>query len=135
MQHRLFFSSLNSFIALRAVLALQASGAKRKLLHVPKYDKWDSVSLEYRVAWPLHLLLTPQVQLVNTLTDIITNADVTQILTFAATSQRRCPMAISVYAYRQFCCNYYVNCQSSMQCLILADAQQRECTKTAALLA
>ena len=72
---------------------MQASGAKRKLLHVPKYDKWDQVSLEYRVAWPLHLLLTPQVQLVNTLTDIVTNAGVTQILTFAAASHRRCPMA------------------------------------------
>lgn len=36
---------------------------KRKLLHVPKYDKWDNVFLEYRVDWPLHLLLTPQVTL------------------------------------------------------------------------
>lgn len=34
---------------------------KKKLLHVPKYDKWDNVFLEYRVDWPLHLLLTPQV--------------------------------------------------------------------------
>lgn len=39
----------------------QAVGARRKLLHVPKYDKWDDVLLTYRVDWPLHLLLTPQV--------------------------------------------------------------------------
>ncbi|KAL0056051.1 hypothetical protein WJX82_007204 [Trebouxia sp. C0006] len=41
--------------------AAQASGGKKKLLHVPKYDKWDDVFLEYHVDWPLHLLLTPQV--------------------------------------------------------------------------
>ena len=44
---------------------VQASGGKRKLLHVPKYDKWDDVFLEYHVDWPLHLLLTPQVHLQN----------------------------------------------------------------------
>jgi len=43
--------------------SLQAAGGKRKLLHVPKYDKWDDVFLEYHVDWPLHLLLTPQVHL------------------------------------------------------------------------
>lgn len=43
------------------LLCVQGLG-KRKLLHVPKYDKWDNVFLEYRVDWPLHLLLTPQVQ-------------------------------------------------------------------------
>ena len=41
-------------------VVVQGSG-KRKLLHVPKYDKWDNVFLEYHVDWPLHLLLTPQV--------------------------------------------------------------------------
>ena len=41
-------------------VCVQGQG-KRKLLHVPKYDKWDNVFLEYRVDWPLHLLLTPQV--------------------------------------------------------------------------
>ena len=39
----------------------QAVGTRRKLLHVPKYDKWDDVFLTYQVDWPLHLLLTPQV--------------------------------------------------------------------------
>lgn len=43
-------------------VCVQGQG-KRKLLHVPKYDKWDNVFLEYRVNWPLHLLLTPQVTL------------------------------------------------------------------------
>ena len=30
-------------------------------LFVPGLDAWDGLSLEYRVAPPLHLLLTPQV--------------------------------------------------------------------------
>lgn len=42
-------------------LWLQVSGAKRRPLHVPGYDKWDGISLEYKVDWPLHLLLTPEV--------------------------------------------------------------------------
>ena len=46
------------------MLCVQGLG-KRKLLHVPKHDKWDNVFLEYRVDWPLHLLLTPQVQLTS----------------------------------------------------------------------
>ena len=43
---------------------LQGAAAKRRLLHVPRYDKWDNVALEYHVDWPLHLLLTPQVYLI-----------------------------------------------------------------------
>lgn len=31
-------------------------------LFVPGLDAWDGLSLEYRVPWPLHLLLTPQVR-------------------------------------------------------------------------
>ena len=45
------------------LLWLQVSGAKRRALHVPGYDKWDGISLEYKVDWPLHLLLTPEVSL------------------------------------------------------------------------
>ena len=45
------------------LLWLQVSGAKRRPLHVPGYDKWDGISLEYKVDWPLHLLLTPEVSL------------------------------------------------------------------------
>ena len=30
-------------------------------IHLPAYDAWDGVGLEYAVAWPLGLLLTPEV--------------------------------------------------------------------------
>lgn len=30
-------------------------------LHLPAYDGWDGLALEYSLAWPLHLLLTPDV--------------------------------------------------------------------------
>ena len=33
----------------------------RPSLHLPAYDAWDGLGLEYRLAWPLHLLLTPGV--------------------------------------------------------------------------
>ncbi|KAK9803977.1 hypothetical protein WJX72_009639 [[Myrmecia] bisecta] len=39
----------------------EAGTAKRRPLHVPSYDKWDNVYLEYKIQWPLHLLLTPEV--------------------------------------------------------------------------
>ena len=39
---------------------LWAQGGQRPL-HLPAYDAWDGLSLEYRLVWPLHLLLTPAV--------------------------------------------------------------------------
>ena len=34
-------------------------------LFVAGYDAWDDLSLEYRVPWPVHLLLTPPVRSLN----------------------------------------------------------------------
>ena len=34
-------------------------------VHVPAYDAWDGLSLEYDLNWPLHILLTPEVSLVS----------------------------------------------------------------------
>ncbi len=30
-------------------------------LHVPSLDQWDALCLEYKLRWPLHILLTPEV--------------------------------------------------------------------------
>lgn len=30
-------------------------------LHVPAPDQWDGLRLEYKLQWPLHIILTPEV--------------------------------------------------------------------------
>ena len=35
-------------------------------VHVPSYDAWDSLSLTYDLKWPLHILLTPEVDHIGT---------------------------------------------------------------------
>ena len=43
--------------------SLKAEQSKKSVV-VPSYDpSWDPLTLEYQVKWPLHLVLTPQVQL------------------------------------------------------------------------
>lgn len=32
-------------------------------VHVPEYDAWDGLALTYTLKWPLHILLTPEVNL------------------------------------------------------------------------
>ena len=34
-------------------------------LHVPALDQWDGLCLEYRLQWPLHIILTPEVSFVS----------------------------------------------------------------------
>lgn len=39
------------------------AGQSKKVMTIPDYDpSWDPLTLEYQVKWPLHLILTPQVQ-------------------------------------------------------------------------
>ena len=35
-------------------------------VHVPSYDAWDGLSLTYDLRWPLHILLTPEVDHIGT---------------------------------------------------------------------
>lgn len=39
---------------------LQAGKSKQRL-HVPSLDQWDGLQLEYKLQWPLHIILTPEV--------------------------------------------------------------------------
>lgn len=35
--------------------------AAKTFFHVPSLDPWDEMKLEYKLRWPLHILLTPEV--------------------------------------------------------------------------
>ena len=35
--------------------------AAKQALHVPSLDHWDALCLDYKLKWPLHILLTPEV--------------------------------------------------------------------------
>ncbi|KAK9841793.1 hypothetical protein WJX81_003640 [Elliptochloris bilobata] len=48
-------------VRLRFTTDSAASDAPAHALHLPSYDAWDGLCLEYHLAWPLHLLLTPAV--------------------------------------------------------------------------
>ena len=38
------------------------AGKGKRSLKVPEYDShWDSLALEYKVQWPLHLILSAEV--------------------------------------------------------------------------
>jgi hypothetical protein len=57
-------STLSPSLCLTRAGAAQAAASGDSLVDricVPAYDGWDGLTLEYRVAWPLGLLLTPAV--------------------------------------------------------------------------
>lgn len=43
------------------VLTTHAVKLDGRPLYVPAYDQWDGLGLDYRLDWPVHLLLTPEV--------------------------------------------------------------------------
>ena len=37
------------------------AGKGKQRLHVPSLDQWDGLQLQYKLQWPLHIILTPEV--------------------------------------------------------------------------
>ena len=54
---------LLALTCVRAPIGSNSSGGSSRQLFIPALDAWDGLTVEYSPAWPLPLLMTPQVHL------------------------------------------------------------------------